>query len=338
MDLEYLPHLLLAFVTVRVIVLALVLKAEFINGWTDAPNAIATVVVTGALPVRIAVPGGVILNALGVMSGTAVAATIGKGIVQQWSVTPATIGAAMVAIILWGSLAAKNGWPVSKSHALLSGIAGAALAGGGINALMWDGWKLVLIGMLASLAAGFMSSLSIGTILVEVLARVPASSTKRVVDYAHIVSASLMAFAHGMNDGQKFIGIFVLVLSIGAESSGFHVPWWVVALCSFTMGAGTAFGGYRIIATVGKKLGDLQSWQGLVATSCASSVILVASHFGIPLSTTHTITTSIAGAHSAKGLANVRWSVMADIVKAWILTFFWCPIIAFGAAKVVLMF
>jgi PiT family inorganic phosphate transporter len=319
------------------LVLALVLIAEFINGWTDAPNAIATVVSTGSLPVRIALPGAVILNALGAMAGTAVAATIGKGIVATSSVTLPTIGAAMVSIIAWGTLAARRGWPVSKSHALLAGIAGAAIAGGGFQALVFEGWVKVLWGLVASLVIGFSASFLLGTTMIEALVRAPLRTTKRIIDYTHVASAGLMAFAHGMNDGQKFIGIFALVQLLGSGSDDFQISWTVILICSATMGLGTAFGGWRIIATVGKKLGTIESWQGLVATASASSIIIAASQLGIPLSTTHTITSAIAGANSSRGFHHVRWHVMANVMKAWIFTFPCCAIIAFCAAWLVLV-
>ena len=318
-----------------IIVLALVLIAEFINGWTDAPNAIATVVSTGTLPVHYAVPGAVILNALGAATGTAVAATIGTGIVAKGSLTPATLGAAMVAIIVWGSLAANRGWPVSKSHALLAGIAGAGIAGGGFEALLWEGWIKVLKGLGASLLVGFGVAFVLGTLLLEVMVRLPPRPTKQVVDCAHIASAGTMAFAHGMNDGQKFIGIFALVIAMHTGGK-FEIHWWTIAICSITMGAGTAFGGWRIINTVGKKMGTIKSWQGLVATTTASSVIIAASNFGIPLSTTHTITTSIAGANASQHMMNVKWHVLGNVVKAWVFTFPCCATIAYVAAFAVI--
>jgi PiT family inorganic phosphate transporter len=318
------------------IVIALVLTAEFINGWTDAPNAIATIVVTGAMRIQLAIGGAVVMNAAGTLCGTAVAATIGKGIVTSGSVTLPTIGAAMVSIIAWGGFAASRGWPVSKSHALLAGIAGAAIAKDGFGALTLAGWYKVAEGMGGSLIAGSIVALVLGTLLLEALVRLPPSPTKKVVDYGHCVTAMAMAFVHGMNDGQKFIGIFALVYQIGHNSNEFVIHWWMTIACSLTMGAGTAFGGYRIINTVGKKLGDISSWQGLAATTSASLVILIASLKGIPLSTTHTITASVAGANSAKGFHRVRWYVMGNILKAWVLTFPSCALISFCAASLVL--
>lgn len=327
--LAQLPYLLL-------VVLTLVLLAEFINGWTDAPNAIATVVSTGALPVRVAVPGAVILNGLGAARGTAVAMTIGKGIVDSGFVTVETVGVSMVSVIFWGALAANRGWPVSKSHSLVASIAGAAIAGGGFAALMWEGWRLVIFGLVASLAVGFVVAYVLGTVLIEIMVRVAPRPAKQIIDWLHIIAAGVMAYAHGNNDGQKFIGIFSMVLELHAKNQGFTIAWWVIAVCSVTMGAGTAFGGWRIINTIGKKMGTIESWQGLVAATTASSVIIAASNYGIPLSTTHTITTSIAGANASHSMSNVKWYVFTNVVKAWVFTFPCCAFIAYLASLAVI--
>ncbi len=315
-----------------IIVLFLVLAAEFINGWTDAPNAIATVVSTGVMPPQLAVPMAVILNTVGAMAGTAVAATIGKGIVATSAVTVPAIGAAMVSIIAWGGFAAWRGIPVSKSHALIAGIAGAGIAGGGFEALLWGGWKLVAIGLVASIGIGFIASYLISKMIIVFAGRASPSRAKIVFDRLQIVSAGFMAFNHGMNDGQKFIGVFTLVLVLNGTVEGFNIPWWVILLCAGTMGIGTAMGGWRIISTVGKKLTTIKSWQGFAAETSASCTIFGASLLGIPLSTTHTITSAIAGAGSSRRRGDVRWGVMVRILYAWVLTFPCCGLIAFAAA------
>lgn len=314
------------------IALFLVLAAEFINGWTDAPNAIATVVSTSVLPLSVAVPMAVVLNIAGALSGTAVAATIGKGIVTTDSVTIPAIAAAMISIILWGAFAAHRGLPISKSHALVAGLAGAGLAGGGIHALLWSGWEKILIGMGLSVVAGFGLAYLIGTGVIIFAASASPSRAKFGFDIAHIFTAGMMAFAHGMNDGQKFIGIFTLVLVLSGTIGGFVIPWWVIVLCGVTMGLGTSLGGWRIIATIGKRMVKIKSWQGFAATSAASSTIIVASLWGVPLSTTHTITTAIAGASSSRRTADVKWGVVGSVVQGWFMTFPICGILAFVAA------
>ena len=317
-----------------VVALLFVLGAEFINGWTDAPNAIATVVSTGSLSLHVAVPMAVVLNIAGALSGTAVAATIGKGIVTTAAVTIPAIAAAMVSIILWGAFAAYKGLPISKSHALVSGLAGAAIAGGGFQTLLWSGWEKIFIGMLLSVIAGFGLSFLIGRLIILVSANWPPVRASRGYDIAHVCTAGTMAFAHGMNDGQKFIGIFALVLMLGNGSQEFHIAWWVIILCGLMMGLGTSLGGWRIIATIGKKMVAIKSWQGFAATASASTTIIGASLFGIPLSTTHTITTAIAGASSSRRISDVKWHVFGNVVRGWLFTFPCCGALAFGAALI----
>lgn len=317
-----------------VVALTAVLIAEFINGWTDAPNAIATVVSTGVMSPRIAIVMAVALNTLGAMAGTAVAATVGKGIVAPGVLTLPAITAAMCAIIVWGTMAARFGIPVSKSHALLAGLAGAGFAGGGLDALQWSGWEKVGIGLVCSIILGFLGALLIGKLVIVFAGGMRPYRAKRLFDNMQVVSAAAMAFNHGLNDGQKFMGVFALTLLAGGVTKEFEIPLWVMLVCALTMGAGTSFGGWRIIKTVGSKLTRIKSWQGFSAETSASLTIFVASHYGIPLSTTHTITTSIVGASAALRVSDVRWGVLQRIVMAWIVTFPCCALIAYLAARV----
>lgn len=316
------------------IALAAVLAAEFVNGWTDAPNAIATVVSTGVMTARQAIVMAVLMNTAGAMAGTAVAATVGKGIVSPSALTVPAITATMVSIIGWGALAARLGIPVSKSHALLAGLAGAGFAGGGIEALQWSGWEKVIVGLVSSLAVGFIASFALGRVIMAVSAAAPPTRAKRNYDRAQMASAAFMAFNHGLNDGQKFMGVFTMTLLAGGAIPEFHIPWWVIVVCALTMGIGTSFGGWRIIQTVGAKMTRLKSWQGFAATMAASSTIFVASHYGVPLSTTHTITSAVVGVGAAKRVSDVRWGVLRRIMLAWVATFPACAVIAFLAATV----
>lgn len=313
-------------------VLFLVLAAEFVNGWTDAPNAIVTVVSTRVMTPRTAVCMAVVLNALGAMAGTAVAATVGKGIVVQGAVTLPAISAAMITVVAWGIFAGKCGIPVSKSHALLAAIAGAAIAGGGFDALVWSGWGKVLLGMVLALIFGFVGAQLLAKAIIAFAAHAKPTRAKRTFDYLQICSAGSMAFNHGLNDGQKFIGIFALVLLLGGVTQEFHISLWTILICAATMGLGTALGGWRIIKTVGQKMTNLASWQGFAAETAASCTIFGASWFGVPLSTTHTITSAILGAASARRMHDVRWGVMQNIALAWIFTFPICGALAYGAA------
>lgn len=321
-----------------VVVVALVLVAEFVNGLTDAPNAIATVVATGVLSPRIAIILAVVGNIAGTFAGTAVAATIGKGIVDASVVDLTLIAGAMTSVIGWGFTAAYLGMPVSKSHALIAGLAGAGLAAGGFGALEWSGWEKVGKGLLISTFAGFVLAFVIGKAAQLVANRMHAKHARPVFNKLQILSATFMAFNHGMNDGQKFVGILTLTLMQAAILSTFEVVWPVVLVCALTMGLGTAFGGWKIMRTVGQKMVHIESWQGFAAEAGASSMIFVASHYGIPLSTTHTITTSITGSAASLNAKRVNWGVVRNIVLAWLITFPACTAIAFIVCSLVLLF
>ena len=317
---------------VVIVALLLVLGAEFVNGWTDAPNAIATVVATRVLSPGTALLMAIVLNTIGALSGTAVAKTIGKGIVQPEMVTPVTVGAAMTGIIIWSTFAWRMGLPTSESHALVAGLAGAVLATAGPDALLAAGWQKVGAGLLFSTFLGFGGALGLMTVIYWVFQKVRPSTIRTVFARAQIVSAAFMAFSHGSNDAQKFMGAFTLTLVAGGLLPEFEVPVWVILLCAGTMGLGTAFGGWRIIRTLGIRVTKLESVHGFAAETSAAAVIEVASRLGIPLSTTHTIGTSIMGVGATQRLSAVRWGVARQIMLAWIVTFPVCAIIAWLVA------
>ncbi|MEK7777409.1 MAG: inorganic phosphate transporter, partial [Chloroflexota bacterium] len=248
-----------------VILLLLVLAAEFVNGWTDAPNAIATVVSTRVLTPRQAVVVAVAGNILGAFSGTAVATTIGKGIVKPEAIELSTVAAAMVAIIVWSTIAYRYGLPTSESHALVAGLAGAGLAIAGPSVLLWAGWQKVLIGIGFSTFLGFGLGLMLTTVLLRVFARAPLGFTRALFGKLQLISAAFMAFSHGSNDGQKFMGVFVLGLVMSGVFSEFHIPIWVILIAACTMGLGTAFGGWKIVRTMGTRLTKLETVHGFAA-------------------------------------------------------------------------
>ena len=316
------------------IVLALILAAEFINGWTDAPNAIATVVSTRVLSPGVAVLMAAALNFVGAFYGTAVAATIGKDIVNPAAINLATVGAAMFAIILWSTIAWWFGLPTSESHALISGITGAALATAGPGALLWAGWQKVLVGLLFSTFLGFGLGWLLVITILWLVRRSHPGAVRRRIGRLQVLSAAFMAFSHGSNDGQKFIGAFTLALMLGGVLSEFVVSWWVILLCSVVMGVGTSVGGWRIIRTMGVRMVALQPYQGFAAETGAGAAIVLASSLGIPLSTTHTINTSIMGVGAARRLSAVRWGVVGSVVAAWVLTFPVCGLIAWVTAHI----
>lgn len=321
-----------------VFVLLLILAAEFVNGWTDAPNAIATVVSTRSLSPYQAVVMAAVLNLVGVLSGTAVAATIGKGIVDPKAIDLTTIGGAMVGIILWSSVAATWGLPTSESHALVAGLAGAGIATAGPEVLVWAGWKKVLWGLLFSSVLGCLG----GFLCIKVVNRLARNAVpgrvRGLFRGLQILSSAFMAFGHGSNDGQKFMGTFTLALMLGGVLPVFKIPLWVILLCAVTMAIGTLTGGWRIMRTMGMRITKLQTHQGFSAEMAAATTIELASRLGIPLSTTHTITNAIVGVGAARGVKAVRWGVTFELVMAWILTFPICALTSWLSVKLIRLF
>lgn len=302
-------------------VTVLVLAAEFVNGWTDAPNAIATVVSTRVLAPRSALVLASILNAAGAFYGLEVAETIGKGIVRADVINLTTIAAAMIGIVVWSTVAWWKGLPTSESHGLVAGLSGAGIAAAGTDALLWEGWRKVLVGLGFSTFMGFAGGLLLMTLIYRLFFRAKPVTIRRWFGKLQIISGAFMAFSHGSNDGQKFMGVFALSLLLGGAMSHFSVPGWVVLLCAGTMGIGTAVGGWRIVRTMGMKLTKLHPVQGFAAETSAALTITIASALGVPVSTTHTISTAIIGVGATQRLSAVRWGVGREIVVAWILTF-----------------
>ncbi len=311
-------------------VLILILAAEFVNGWTDSPNAIATVVSTRVLAPHHAVAMAAVLNIVGALvTGTAVAATIGKGIVKPEVIDLTVVAAAMLTIVLWSTVAWYFGIPTSESHELIAGLTGAGFAAAGSQVLLWEGWQKVLLGLGFSTILGFVLSISLMTIIYWLFRRTGLATVRNTFGRAQMLSAAFMAFSHGSNDGQKFMGVFSLALVLGGVMPQFHVPLWVIILCGTVMGLGTAIGGWRIIRTMGFKMTKLEPVSGFAAESAAGMSIMLASSLGIPLSTTHTINIAIMGVGSARRFSAVRWGVAGNIVTAWILTFPVCAILGY---------
>jgi inorganic phosphate transporter, PiT family len=303
-------------------VIILVLAAEFVNGVTDAPNAIATVVSTRVLPPLAAVGMAAVFNLIGALvTGTAVAATIGKGFVKPDVISLSVVAAAMLTIVLWSVVAWRLGLPTSKSHELVAGLTGAGLAAGGHSVLLWGGWEKVLIGLALSTFVGFSLGILFMIGLYWILRRTSPASVHGIFSKLQIVSSAFMAFSHGSNDGQKFMGVFALALLLGGAATQFQVSWWVILVCGTVMGLGTIFGGWRIMKTVGFKLTKLEPVNGFAAETAGGVAITLGSLFGVPLSTTHTINTAIMGVGATRRMSAVHWEVARRIVAAWIITF-----------------
>lgn len=308
-------------------VLALVLGAEFINGYTDAPNATATAVATGLLSRRHALWWAAVANLLGLLPalvlGTPVAQTIGKGIIDPAAVNIDLVAAAMCGVIIWGRIASLIGLPVSKSHALFASLAGAAFFGGGVAALVGAGWIKVAYGIGISIVLASSLSWVLGRVVQVLNRQYPVSA--RTWRHWQLITLTLVAGVHGWNDGLKFVGVFALVLLLGGVTTQFTVTPGIIVLCATVMGAGTLCGGWRIVARIKKMTkNDCQPWQGVVAEAVSAACIGASAFGGVPMSTTHTVVSSIAGARASAHLKDVHWQTAGLIAWGWVLTLLFC--------------
>ncbi len=316
-----------AFILLILVVLA-ALAFDFINGFHDAANAIATSVSTRVLSPRRAILMAAVLNLVGALSGTAVAKTVGSGLVIPQSMTQVTILSALLAAILWDLITWYFGLPTSSSHALMAGLVGAAIATAGPGVLIWAGLKKILIALVLSPLVGFLAAFVLMALLLRIFSRTPPVTVTVVTRRLQILSAAYMAFSHGNNDAQKSMGVITTALVSYYGLQTFEVPLWVIVTCAVAMGLGTATGGWRIIKTLGLRLTALRPIHGFAAEATAATVIEVASRMGIPISTTHTISASVMGVGATKRLSAVRWGVGLDIVIVWILTLPACGLMA----------
>jgi len=317
-----------------VLVLVLAVGFAVINGFNDAANAIATVVGTRVLsPIR-AVVMAAILNFAGAATGLAVAITIGKGIIDPNVLSYQVMLAALIAVITWGLIATRLGLPVSISHSFIAGLIGAGIAAAGTTSIIiWSGFGKVLSAVAVAPVLGFAAGLLVMISLMWILRRTAPLKVEGVFSRLQILSAAFMAYSHGKNDGQMPIGIVAMALMIHTGSE-FHVPFWVIALSATAIALGTATGGWRVVRTLGMKITALRPVHGFAAESSAAAVIEVASAFGIPVSTTHCISSAIMGVGTTKRLSAVRWGIAGNIVLAWILTFPICGAIGWLAASI----
>ncbi|MBI5213612.1 MAG: inorganic phosphate transporter [Nitrospirae bacterium] len=322
------------FLLVCVIVLAVIF--DFINGFHDTANAIATSVSTRVLSPRTAVTMAAILNLLGALAGTAVAKTVGAGIVETANVTQLTVISALLSAIIWDLITWYFGLPTSSSHALISSIVGAAIATAGFDAVISKGVYKVFFGLIFSPVMGLLLGFLLMFILIRLFKNSAPSMVNNLFNRLQIVSASYMAFSHGNNDAQKTMGIITMALVSYYKLPDFHVPNWVIVICAVAMAAGTAVGGWRIIKTLGVRLVHLRPIHGFAAETSAATIIEIASRIGLPLSTTHVISSTIMGVGASKRLSAVRWGVGWSIVTAWILTIPSCGILAWAICKALL--
>jgi PiT family inorganic phosphate transporter len=289
---------------------------------------------------KVAVVLGAVFNLLGVfVMGTAVASTTASIVnIGTGKEALITLGAAQLAIVIWAVSAWKYGIPTSESHALIAGLMGAGISLNGWSAFNWLSFQKVLIGLGISTLVGFAFGF-LATKLIELICKnVNRRKTETFFSGGQILSASLMAFSHGAQDGQKFMGVFFLALTIGGVYSfnadgSMTIPVWIMLVCSVVMAIGTSVGGYKIIKSLGIDMVKLEKYQGFSAEVVASGSMIAATLFGIPLSTTNTKATAMMGAGASKGISNVNWSVAKDMILAWILTFPACLILGYVSAK-----
>jgi inorganic phosphate transporter, PiT family len=304
-----------------VLVVIAALAFDYINGFHDTANAIATVVSTRVLGPRDAIVMAAVLNFAGAFYSESVAKTIAKGLVDAQQATQPVILSAIIGAIVWNLITWKYGIPSSSSHALIGGLIGAAMTHGGTRVVLWEGVReKVLFPLIASPVSGFVIGFLLMGLIFLIFGRTNPGKIGHAFRRLQLFSAAFMAFTHGSNDAQKSMGIITLALVSMGFLSAPHVPFWVVLSCAAAMGLGTAAGGYRIIKTMGHRIIRLEPVHGFAAETTAATVILMATHFQMPVSTTHTIAGSIFGVGASKRLSAVRWGVAQTMIMAWVLT------------------
>jgi PiT family inorganic phosphate transporter len=306
---------------ILVAVIAAALLFDFTNGFHDAANAVATSISTRAVPPNVALAAAAVLNVVGALVSTHVAATLAKGIVDPAVVTQPVILGGLVGAIAWNLLTWWWALPSSSSHCLIGGVAGAVLATSGAESVLWSGiLHKVLIPTLIAPLVGFAVGIALMVAILWIFRRANPGRLMRRFRIAQLFSASVMAFSHGSNDAQKTMGVITLALFAGGHLPALEVPLWVKLASAMVIGLGTYSGGRRIIRTLGMRLVKLTPAHGFAAETAASSVLLTTAYMGFPVSTTHVITTSVMGVGATERLSAVKWGLSLDIFAAWLLT------------------
>lgn len=321
------------------VITLLILSVILVNGWTDAPNAIATCVSTRSIRPKSAIIMAAIFNFFGVLVMTFLSSTVAETIhsIVNFGDNAGNaliaLCAGLVAIVLWAVLAWYFGIPTSESHALIAGVSGSAISiQQGMSGINVNEWKKVLIGLVLSVVIGFFSGYLITKLIEKICKNMDRRKTNPFFKKLQVFSGATMAFMHGAQDGQKFIGIFLLAfeLSKGITNPGtFEVPVWLMILCSFVMTLGTSIGGYKIIKTVGIKMVKMEKYQGASADLASSSSLLLCTLLGIPVSTTQVKTTAIMGVGASRRISSVNWNIVKNMFLAWIITFPACGILGY---------
>ncbi len=324
----------------------LALGAIFVNGWTDAPNAIATCVTTRCMPARPAILMSAAFNFLGVLVMTHINASVANTISHivdfggDSTMALACLCAALFSIVVYGATASRFGIPTSQSHSLIAGLTGAAIALGGAHSVNVGEWMKVIYGLVLSIVLGF----AMGWVVCKLVSIAFAGADRRRANvffrYAQIATAAAMSFMHGAQDGQKFLGVMFLGIAFANGHAGvgnMDIPIWLMLICSLTMGIGTSVGGERIIKSVGQNMVKLEKYQGFSADLASSANLLIATLTGIPVSSTHVKTCAIMGVGSVKRLSAINFGVVKDMMFTWFFTFPGCGLIAFVMAKLFMM-
>lgn len=330
------------------VAVTLTLGVILVNGWTDAPNAIASCVVTRCMSPRAAILMAALFNFFGVFVMTRINNEVAVTITSMvnfgdnaGSTVIIVLCAAMLAIVIWATLAWVFGIPTSESHALIAGLTGGAMALEGVGAIVWSQWVKVLYGIIISVTLGFGLAWLVCKLVTAIFRKTNRPKTEPFFRFAQIIGSAGMAFMHGAQDGQKFMGIILLCVftlqGSGAAGTSFEIPTWLMILCSVVMGAGTAMGGKKIIKSVGMDMVKLEKYQGFSADLASSLSLVFCSVFGLPVSTTHAKTTAIMGVGAVKRVSAINFGVVKEMVLTWILTFPGCGLLAFLVTKVFLL-
>lgn len=302
-------------------VVAVALFFDFTNGFHDTANAIATSVATRAVSPRIAVLGAAVFNFLGAFVSLKVATTVAKGIVMPGAITLHIVLAGLAGAVIWNLITWRFGLPTSSSHALIGGVAGAAVASAGLQVIQWHGLRDKVL--IPSLVAPFLGLIGATILMLVILRAVRKRNQERMNRFfkrLQLISGSFVAFTHGTNDAQKTMGVIALALLAVQSEKHFHIPLWVIISAASAMAAGTYLGGWRIIHTLGHKITKLESPQGFAAETSTATILWFTAHLGFPVSTTHTISGSILGAGAATRPSIVNWKTVRHILIAWAIT------------------
>jgi PiT family inorganic phosphate transporter len=328
-----------------VLVIAAAIGFGVVNGFNDAANAVAASIGSRALSPRNGIILAAFCNFAGTVTGLKVAETIGKGIISSETMVSLLkvdpylpyliLIAALAAVIIWGTIATRLGLPVSISHSFVTGLAAAGAAVVGWGAIMWGVLGRIGVSVVAAPTLGFIGGFVLMVILLWVFRRSAPARMRIIFSRLQWLTTAFLAYSHGKNDGQMPIGVITMALVIHTGQAGVwdNIPWWVIIVSALAISLGTAFGGWRVIKTVGMKITSLQPIHGFATDATAATVIEVASHFGIPVSTTHCATAAVMGVGATRRLSAVRWGVTRNIVLAWILTFPICGALGWAIAS-----